>query len=92
MSVNYIFVMGGLYLLGAVFYVQRVPERWYPGVFDIWFHSHQIFHCLVLTAALVHFAGVVHAYRFWEELRQTQQVCSLPRQTLLSHYLEKSIL
>lgn len=29
-------LMGGLYVLGAVFYAVRVPERWFPGKCDLW--------------------------------------------------------
>lgn len=29
-------VLGLLYILGAVFYALRVPERWFPGKFDLW--------------------------------------------------------
>ena len=25
-----------LYVLGAIFYVRRVPERYWPEIFDIW--------------------------------------------------------
>lgn len=28
--------LGLLYILGAVFYALRVPERWFPGKFDLW--------------------------------------------------------
>ncbi|KND02504.1 hemolysin III family channel protein [Spizellomyces punctatus DAOM BR117] len=56
---------GAIYFLGAVVYACRVPERWAPGKFDLWFHSHQIFHCLVVAAAVVHYYGVVEAYRWW---------------------------
>jgi len=28
--------MGCLYILGALFYALRVPERFFPGKFDIW--------------------------------------------------------
>ena len=28
--------------LGAVIYASRVPERWLPGRFDVWFHGHQV--------------------------------------------------
>ena len=90
MSVNYILTMGSLYLLGAVFYVQRIPERWAPGYFDYWLHSHQIFHCLVLSAALIHLYGVIEAYGFWTVVRQEQDVCSLDRQSLLNLYLKRS--
>ncbi|KAJ1553521.1 hypothetical protein HK096_007509 [Nowakowskiella sp. JEL0078] len=34
MSALYLFVMGTLYVIGALVYVFRVPERWWPGKFD----------------------------------------------------------
>ncbi|GLC48766.1 hypothetical protein PLESTB_000145700 [Pleodorina starrii] len=52
-------LMGALYLLGAVIYATRVPERWLPGRFDVWFHGHQIFHVLIVLAALVHYRAVM---------------------------------
>jgi adiponectin receptor len=55
---NYIIggiTMGGLYIFGASLYVLRVPERFCPGVFDVWAHSHQLFHICVVAAALVHY-------------------------------------
>ncbi|KAJ3011214.1 hypothetical protein HKX48_006964 [Thoreauomyces humboldtii] len=56
---------GVIYFIGAVVYASRVPERWAPGKFDIWFHSHQIFHILVVAAAVVHYYGVVEQQRWW---------------------------
>jgi len=47
-------LMGGLYLSGAWLYARRVPERLYPGVFDYALSSHNLFHLLVVAAALVH--------------------------------------
>ena len=47
--------MGFLYIFGAFLYVRRIPERWSTGKFDIFLHSHQFFHVLVILAALVHF-------------------------------------
>lgn len=44
--------------LGALIYAQRVPERWLPGRFDLLLHSHQIFHLLIVLAALVHYKAV----------------------------------
>jgi adiponectin receptor len=29
-------IAGLLYILGALFYALRVPERWFPGKCDIW--------------------------------------------------------
>ncbi|MED6135536.1 hypothetical protein PIB30_047414 [Stylosanthes scabra] len=47
------------YLVGTLFYVTRVPERWRPGWFDIAGHSHQIFHVLVVFGALAHYAATL---------------------------------
>lgn len=53
-------LMAVLYILGALLYAARIPERFFPGKCDIWFHSHQIFHILVLAAAMVHYRGISH--------------------------------
>lgn len=50
--------MGALYITGALLYAFRIPERFYPGKFDCWFHSHQIFHVLVIAAAVCHYFGI----------------------------------
>ncbi|KAK2984177.1 hypothetical protein RJ640_000193 [Escallonia rubra] len=47
-------VMALSYLIGTVFYVSRIPERWKPGWFDLAGHSHQIFHVFVIMGALAH--------------------------------------
>ncbi|KXZ46942.1 hypothetical protein GPECTOR_39g436 [Gonium pectorale] len=52
-------LMGALYLIGALIYATRVPERWLPGRFDVWFHGHQIFHVLIVVAALIHYRAVM---------------------------------
>ena len=57
-SIHRVLIMGGLYILGAVLYGSRIPERFLPGKCDIWFQSHQIFHVLVIAAAFVHFHGI----------------------------------
>lgn len=57
-SIGWLVLMGILYILGAIIYALRVPERWFPGKCDIWFQSHQIFHVLVLAAACVHYHGI----------------------------------
>ncbi|KAI1294764.1 Adiponectin receptor protein [Halotydeus destructor] len=38
----------GLPLIGAALYLTKVPERFYPGKFDLIGHSHQLMHLLVL--------------------------------------------
>ncbi|PNY00052.1 adiponectin receptor protein [Trifolium pratense] len=52
-------VMALSYLIGTLFYVTRIPERWRPGWFDLAGHSHQIFHVLVVVGALAHYAATL---------------------------------
>ncbi|KAH8306283.1 hypothetical protein KR018_005884 [Drosophila ironensis] len=35
-SLGWLILMGLLYITGALLYALRVPERWFPGKFDIW--------------------------------------------------------
>ncbi|KAL3824527.1 hypothetical protein ACJIZ3_020556 [Penstemon smallii] len=58
-------IMALSYLIGTVFYVSRIPERWKPGTFDIAGHSHQIFHLFVVMGALAHYgaAQILRRYR-----------------------------
>lgn len=57
-SLGWLILMGSLYIIGAVIYAFRVPERFFPGKCDIWFQSHQIFHVFVVFAAFVHYHGI----------------------------------
>ena len=43
-------------------YQARVPERVHPGRFDVWGSSHQIFHVLVILAAMAHLVGLLKAF------------------------------
>lgn len=52
-------LMGLIYLLGAATYACRIPERWYPGKFDIMGHSHQLWHAAVVLAAWVHYCAMM---------------------------------
>lgn len=52
-------MMGASYLSGAVLYATRVPERLFPGKFDLFFHSHQLFHACVVMGAYLHYLGVL---------------------------------
>lgn len=47
--------MIGLYAIGFCFYFFHIPEKWFPGRFDYWCHSHQIWHLCVVFAILVWF-------------------------------------
>lgn len=53
-----VIMMGILYLTGAVFYTKRIPEKYYPKKFDIWFNSHTIFHIFVFIAEVEFFLVV----------------------------------
>jgi adiponectin receptor len=68
-SLGWLALMAVLYIMGACFYAMRVPERFFPGKCDIWFHSHQIFHVLVIAAAFVHYHGIstLATYRLTSE-------------------------
>lgn len=55
---------GALYIIGAGIYAARWPERTAPGKYDIWGSSHQIFHILVVLAAVTHFYGLVVAFDY----------------------------
>jgi len=58
LALGYLLSMAVLYLFGAYLYAARIPERYYPGKCDLIFHSHQIFHVLVIVAALVCLRGM----------------------------------
>ena len=70
----YYFLEGAVYGLGAVFFALRIPESVWPGRFDIWGGSHQIFHVLVVVASMVHLYGVWDAFG-WNY--RNQRVCAV---------------
>lgn len=39
-------------VVSAVFNISKIPERFSPGLFDIWGHSHQWFHCCTFLSIL----------------------------------------
>lgn len=60
-TAGYEVLMGLFYVLGALIYAARIPERWMPGKFDIAGHSHQVFHIFVVAGAYTHYqAGLVY--------------------------------
>ena len=44
------FITAGVAIL---IYSTQIPESIFPGRFDVWFHSHQIFHVLAVTAGVI---------------------------------------
>lgn len=63
-GLDWLLLQGFLYILGAVIYAARVPERLAPGKFDILGSSHQIFHTLVVFAAIAHLVGLLSAFDY----------------------------
>ena len=51
----------------------RTPEKWNPGYFDVWGSSHQIFHVLILLAAMAHLIGLLTAFHY----RHEQPTCQV---------------
>lgn len=50
-SLNHIVLVYLLFVLQAVFFASHIPERFYPGKFDIVGQGHQIFHVVFTMAA-----------------------------------------
>ncbi|VDL19097.1 unnamed protein product [Hymenolepis diminuta] len=73
-AVRWLVLMAVLYITGALIYACRFPECLYPGKFDIWFQSHQIFHVFVVMAALVHLNSILEI----AEYRQSRRECGIP--------------
>ncbi|KAF4555530.1 hemolysin-III-like protein 4 [Elsinoe fawcettii] len=51
-------------LLGVGLFVSRVPERLSPGSFDVWGHSHQIFHTCAVVGTAFHVVALSEAYKY----------------------------
>ena len=61
----FFWILGGIcYVGGAVIFITRVPERIFPGRFDLVGQSHNIWHFLVLAGALTHFYGGLQCYHY----------------------------
>jgi len=72
MGLNWVLAQGGLYIFGAFLYAARWPERQFPGAFDIWGSSHQLFHILILFAAASHLYGMTKAFDFHHNVMGAQ--------------------
>ncbi|GAA5994985.1 hemolysin III family protein [Rhodotorula paludigena] len=64
-SLAWLALGGALYIVGALLYAERVPERFSPGSFDLLLSSHQIFHVLILLAAWAHWSAITEGFRYW---------------------------
>ncbi|KAK7959103.1 uncharacterized protein PG986_003957 [Apiospora aurea] len=50
--------------VGVAMYAFKIPEKWYPKVFDIFGASHQIMHIMVVFAALAYSQAVLAAFDY----------------------------
>jgi len=53
-----------LFLCGLIFYTFHIPECFAPGLFDIYFNSHQLFHICVTFAAIHWFWYLQQVYDY----------------------------
>ena len=83
-SMGWLVLMAVLYISGALIYAFRFPERMFPGKFDLWFQSHQIFHVFVVAAAFVHFYGISEIANY----RLTTGDCSYERSQRANEFLK----
>ncbi len=51
-----------VYVAGAVIYASHVPERWFPGAFDYFGGSHNIWHFAVLGGILFHYMAMIEFF------------------------------
>jgi len=61
-SLLYYMGMALCYIIGVMIYIFRIPERFCPGKLDFIGNSHNIWHCFVLAAAIIHYLGSIDSY------------------------------
>ena len=61
---HWFMVEGVFLLLGVGTFIGRYPERLCPGLFDIWGHSHQIFHTCAALGTVFHLLALIAGYRY----------------------------
>jgi len=63
-SLRFIFGFVGTASTGVLIYATEVPERIWPGKFDLFLHSHQIFHVFAVIAGIVHLYAIIALQEF----------------------------
>ena len=62
-SLPYYLLMGASYLGGLYIYVMRWPEKNHPGKYNIWGHSHQLWHLSALLGMFWTYQGAIDNYQ-----------------------------
>lgn len=62
MSIHLWALGGAVYVSGAFIYAFRFPEKFFPGKFCNFGNSHNIWHCFVFAAAVIHFFASLTDY------------------------------
>jgi len=58
------YIGGIVYVLGGLFFVTRIPEKYIPNKFDYCFYSHNNLHICVLLAFISHFLGALDSFYY----------------------------
>lgn len=61
-------VGGAIYISGAIIFIARIPERFYPKTFDLLGSSHNIHHVTVLIGCVVHFNEALNCFNRRKEI------------------------
>lgn len=61
---------------GAALYAARIPERWFPGTFDLIGQSHNWMHVLVFTGAVVRLTGLLGVAEHWQNDTVRERLCN----------------
>ncbi|KAF5878518.1 putative hemolysin-iii channel protein [Botrytis fragariae] len=64
MGITWVLITLMLNVLGATAYAIKFPERWFNKTFDLVGASHQLFHMMVVLAALVYSKAILQAFDF----------------------------
>jgi len=57
----------GMYVLGLLFYAFHFPECYFPGKFDIWGASHNMWHIGIVLAIILHYNAIFFAFDYrWD--------------------------
>jgi len=62
-----IYLMYLSYGMGVFVYSYQFPERQFPGKFNYWFNSHQLWHLFVLLGTFLHYGTTLLIFENWQQ-------------------------